>query len=317
MAVLICMVGHDYQRILDGVNCWRKRYPIETIYILYDRKKDKYGYASRRNAKDLERALSFAGSKPILIGYNPQSYPDVFSTLYSIIRFEVVDMERKVLIDTTSTTKEAYGAAVTCALMFSDVTLYIVPPAERGWYIPEPGMPEYEEWFNKVRSINGLEPQEIFLPGYRLENPKEDEEKIISLLLNHGGISDSIRSIIEWCNENPESAAVKNKYSRLIDSLVRKGLVKEVPQAKVKRVELTPFGKILALGLKYYKNRKEMHISKPIPIYKVPTSKDSSLHLEPESEDLVFKSEIDDIRIKFERKVANDIKHKAEYDLTI
>ncbi len=311
------MVGHDYQRILDGVNCWRKRYPIETIYILYDRKKDKYGYASRRNAKDLERALSFAGSKPILIGYNPQSYPDVFSTLYSIIRFEVVDMERKVLIDTTSTTKEAYGAAVTCALMFSDVTLYIVPPAERGWYIPEPGMPEYEEWFNKVRSINGLEPQEIFLPGYRLENPKEDEEKIISLLLNHGGISDSIRSIIEWCNENPENAAVKNKYSRLIDSLVRKGLVKEVPQAKVKRVELTPFGKILALGLKYYKNRKEMHISKPIPIYKVPTSKDSSLHLEPESEDLVFKSEIDDIRIKFERKVANDIKHKAEYDLTI
>jgi hypothetical protein len=302
MAVLICMVGHDYRRILDGVNYWRRRYPIEAIHILYDKKKDKYGYASRRNAKDLEEALSFAGSKPILIGYNPQSYPEVFSTLYSIIRFEVVDMERKVLIDTTSTTKEAYGAAVTCALMFSNVTLYVVPPAERGWYIPEPGMPEYEEWFSKVRNVSGLEPQEIFLPGYRLENPKEDEEKIISLLLAHGGASDSIRSIIEWCGENPESAAVKNKYSRLIDGLVRKGLVREIPQAKVKRVELTPFGKILALGLKYYKARRETHILKPIPTYSVHVDEDRSAQL---NEDLVFKSEIDDIRFRFERKAAS------------
>lgn len=296
------MVGHDYQRILDGVNYWRRKYPIEAIHILYDRKKDKYGYASRRNAKDLEEALSFAGSKPILIGYNPQSYPDVFSTLYSIIRFEVMDMERRVLIDTTSTTKEAYGAAVTCALMFSDVTLYVVPPAERGWYIPEPGMPEYEEWFSKVRNVNGLDPQEIFLPGYRLENPKEDEERIVSILLAHGGVSDSIRSIIEWCGENPENAAVKNKYSRLIDSLVRKGLVREIPQAKVKRVELTPFGKILALGLKYYKARKEIHTPKPIPTYSVSIDEDRSTQL---NEDLVFKSEIDNIRFRFERKAAN------------
>ena len=307
MAVLICMVGHDYQRILDGVNYWRRKYPIEAIHILYDRKKDKYGYASRRNTKDLERALSFAGSKPILIGYNPQSYQDVFSILYSIIRFEVVDMERRVLIDTTSTTKEAYGAAVTCALMFPDVILYVVPPAERGWYIPEPGMPEYEEWFNKVRSVNGLEPQEIFLPGYRLENLREDEEKIISLLLTHGGISDSIRSIIEWCGENPESAAIKNKYSRLIDRLVGKGLIKEIPQAKLKRIELTPFGKILALGLKYYKARREIYISKPIPIRRASISRDSDLHLESESEDLVLKSEIDNIRLKLEREVASNI----------
>jgi hypothetical protein len=302
MVVLICMVGHDYQRILDGVNYWRRKYPIEAIHILYDRKKDKYGYASRRNAKDLEEALSFAGSKPILIGYNPQSYPDVFSTLYSIIRFEVTDMERRVLIDTTSTTKEAYGAAVTCALMFSDVTLYVVPPAERGWYIPEPEMPEYEEWFSKVRNVNGLDPQEIFLPGYRLENPKEDEEKIVSILLTHGGVSDSIRSIIEWCGENPENAAVKNKYSRLIDGLVRKGLVREIPQAKVKRVELTPFGKILALGLKYYKARKEIHIPKPIPTYSVPVDEDRDPQL---NEDLVFKSEIDNIRFRFERKATS------------
>lgn len=296
------MVGHDYQRILDGVNYWRRKYPIEAIHILYDRKKDKYGYASRRNAKDLEEALSFAGSKPILIGYNPQSYSDVFSTLYSIIRFEVMDMERRVLIDTTSTTKEAYGAAVTCALMFSDVTLYVVPPAERGWYIPEPSMPEYEEWFSKVRNVNGLDPQEIFLPGYRLENPKEDEERIVSILLAHGGVSDSIRSIIEWCGENPENAAVKNKYSRLIDGLVRKGLVREIPQAKVKRVELTPFGKILALGLKYYKARKEIHTPKPIPTYSVSIDEDRSTQL---NEDLVFKSEIDNIRFRFERKAAN------------
>lgn len=311
MAVLICMVGHDYQRILDGVNHWRRRYPIEAIYILYDRKKDKYGYASRRNTKDLEEALSFAGSKPILVGYNPQSYSDVFSILYSIIRFEVQDMERKVLIDTTSTTKEAYGAAVTCALMFPDVTLYVVPPTERGWYIPEPGAPGYEEWFSKVRSVGGLEPQEIFLPGYRLENPREDEERIVSVLLAHGGASGSIRSIIEWCGENPESAAVKNKYSRLIDGLVKKGLVKEIPQTKVKRVELTPFGKILALGLRYYKAKKEKSTPKPIPVYH--TGKDTPL--EPESSDFTLKSEIDSIRARIEREIASShVKRKIDED---
>lgn len=317
MVVLICMVGHDYQRILDGVNHWRKRYPIEIIYVLYDKKKDKYGYASRRNAKDLEIALSFAGSKPTLIGYNPQSYSDVFSMLYSIIRFEVRDMERKVLIDTTSTTKEAYGAAVTCALMFSDVILYVVPPAERGWYVPEPGAPRYEEWFNKVRSISGLEPQEIFLPGYRLENPKEDEEKIVSVLLAHGGVSDSIRSIIEWCGENPESAAIKNKYSRLIDGLAKKGLVKEIPQTKVKRVELTPFGRILALGLKYYKAKKEKYTLKPISIYRAPISEDVNIPLEFESKDFAFKSEIDNIRARISSNHMRRRTGKTEYDLII
>lgn|GEM_PF-325899 len=257
MVVLMCFVGHDYQRIIDGINYWRMREPIEAIYLFYDKKRDPYGYASKRNTRDLEKALTFAGSKPKVIGINPQDYEDVFTSLYKALKIEVVDNGRKVLIDATSTTKEAYGAAVTVSLMFPKVGIYIVPPAERGWYIPEPGTPEYENWFSRVRMRRGTQPQEIYLPGNRLEHPSFEEMKILLALIEHGGKADSIKSIIKWCGENPRSPAVKNRFSRLIAKLVSKGLIAEEPSTRTKRLRLTDFGRVFAKALRLIASRPQ------------------------------------------------------------
>ncbi len=258
MVVMVCFVGHDYQRIIDGVNYWRSREPLENIYLVFDRKRDKYGYASKLNARDLADALAFAGQRPELVGVNPQSYDDVFAALYGILRREVDERGRRVLVDATSTTKEAYGAVVTVALMFPGVSIYIVPPAERGWYVPDPESPGFEEWFQRVRSVKGLTPQEIHLPGFRLERPSEEEERVLMALEEHGGRTDSIKSLIKWCGEDPSNPAVKNRFSRLIDKLVAKGVVAEGPAAKTKPVALTNFGRVLAKALKtYYSQQPE------------------------------------------------------------
>ncbi|MCX8205279.1 MAG: DUF6293 family protein [Candidatus Nezhaarchaeota archaeon] len=263
MVVMVCFVGHDYQRILDGVNYWRSREPLEKIYLVYDRKRDKYGYASKLNADELAEALTFAGQRPELVSTNPQSYEEVFTALYRILRREV-DEGKKVLIDATSTTKEAYGAVVTVSLMFPRVSIYVVPPAERGWYVPEPSAPGFEEWFQRVRSVKGLTPQEIYLPGFRLERLSEEEERVLMTLEEHGGRADSIKSLIQWCGEDPSSPAVKNKFSRLIDKLVEKGIAAEGPAAKTKPTSLTTFGRILAKALKHY--YAKTHEAKPAPI---------------------------------------------------
>lgn len=249
MVTLVCFVGYDYQRIIDGVNFLRTNQPIESIYLLYDKKKDVYGHASRINAKALESALSFAGSKPTLVPLNPQSYEEVFATLYRILK-EESSKGKKIFIDATSTSKEGIGASVTCALMFHNVGVYIVPPDERGWHIPSPGTQEFDEWFTKVRNVRGLQPQPIYLPGQRLGQPIEDEERVLLALESHGGRAESIKSIIEWCGEDPSSPAVKNKYSRLVRKLLKDGLVQFDFSTKTKRVRLSGFGKVLAKAIK-------------------------------------------------------------------
>jgi len=279
MVVLMCLVGHDYQRIIDGVNYWRLKEPIEAIYLIYDKKRDPFGYASRRNVKDLEKVLSFADMKPKILGIDPQSYEEVFTSIYKVLKLEVLDNRRKVLIDVTSTTKEAYGAILIASLMFPNVQVYVVPPEDRGWYLPEPGTPEYDEWFNKVRMRKGSKPQQIYLPGNRLQHPSYDEMRILVALIEHGGRADSVKSIIKWCGENPRNPAVKNRYSRLISKLLSRGLVKEEVSTKTKRITLTGFGKILAKSLRnisksqgivtddFYFRREEMVEASPKHIF--------------------------------------------------
>ena len=250
MVSFVCMVGNDFQRIIDGVNYWRMEEPIEIIYLLFDKKKDKYGFASQKNAEELSTALTFAGSKPLTIGYNPQSYKDVFCTLYKILKREVEQHKRRVLIDSTSTTKEAYGATVTISLMFKNVRIYIVPPQERGWYVPSPEDEVFKEWFKKTRNIKGMTPQEIYLPGQRFEHPNKEEKTVLLKLNEHGGHSETITSLIKWCNHNPKDPVTKNRYSRIIRRLENKGFVEKKPSSKGKSVSLTHFGKIFAEAMK-------------------------------------------------------------------
>ena len=250
MVAMLCMVGNDYQRIIDGINHWKNLEPIDSIYLFFDRKRDKYGFASRLNVKDLSITLSNNLLKPKTIGYNPQSYENVFCVFYSIIKREVDDYQRETLIDATSTTKEAYGAIVTVSLMFRDVKIYIVPPKQRGWYVPSPDDPSFKKWFSMTRSIKGMTPQEIYLPAQRLKQPNREEKMVLLKLLEHGGASDTLMQIMKWCNLNSSHPVVKTRFSRLTRRLERKGFIQKEPSKKGVKVSLTRFGRIYAKAIK-------------------------------------------------------------------
>ena len=255
MVTLMCMVGNDYQRIIDGVNYWREKEQIEVIYLLFDEKRDKFGFASQINAKDLVKSLSSASSKATAVGYNPQSYENVFCTIYSILKMEVDGRKREVLIDSTSTTKEAYGATVTISLMFKKVRIYIVPPQERGWYVPSPEDQNFKDWFSRTRNIPGGSPQEIYLPGQRLERPTDEEKAVLLKLNEHGGHSDTLGLIIRWCGEDSLDPVTKNHFSRLVSRLEGKGFVEKTPSMRGKEILLTYFGKIFAEAIKKHENQ--------------------------------------------------------------
>ena len=257
MVVLICMVGNDYQRIIDGVDHWKGKELIKATYLLFDKKQDKYGFASQTNVKELSSYLA-QSSKPVTVGYNPQSFENVFSTFYSILKKEVERYGRDALIDATSTTKEAYGATVTIALMFKNVRIYIVPPKERGWYVPSPQDEGFGEWFAKTRSVRGMQPQEIYLPGQRLKQPDKNEITVILKLREHQGFSDTVTAIIKWCRRNPKDPVVKNHYSRIISRLEEKGFVEKESTKQGKEVRLTRFGEILAEAIKKSRASKEV-----------------------------------------------------------
>ena len=246
MVCLVCMVGNDYQRILDGVNHWADREAIESLYLVYDSKKDKYGFASRKNVEDLSAAVSSLVLKQRKIGCNPQDFGNIFCTFYRVLDTEVNGQNRRVLIDATSTTKEAYGATVTVALMFKNVRIYIVPPKERGWYVPSPEDPVFKEWFQKTRSIPGLAPVEIYLPGQRLEQPNKEERRILERLREHGGSSESLVALIRWCGERTDDPVTKNRFSRIVSRLERRGFVQTNVTPSGKRVSLTVFGGMFA-----------------------------------------------------------------------
>ena len=253
MVALLCMVGNDYQRIIDGINHWKNLETIDAIYLFFDRKRDKYGFTSRRNVKDLSITLTNNVLKPKTIGYNPQSYQNVFCAFYSIIKREIDDYQREALIDTTSTTKEAYGAIVTISLMFRRIKIYIVPPKQRGWYVPSPDDPAFKKWFSMTRSIKGRTPQEIYLPAQRLKQPNREEKTVLLKLLEHGGASETLTQIMKWCNLSSYHPVVKTRFSRLTRRLERKGFIQKEPSKQGVKVSLTRFGKIYAEAIKKYR----------------------------------------------------------------
>ena len=166
---------------------------------------------------------------------------------------EIEKYGRYALIDATSTTKEAYGVTVTIALMFRNVRIYIVPPKERGWYVPSPEDANFKEWFARTRSISGMLPQEIYLPGQRLKQPDKDEVRVLSKLQEHQGFSDTVTTIIRWCRCDPKNPVVKNQFSRIIRRLEDKGFVEKETSKKGKNVRLTRFGKVLADAIKAFR----------------------------------------------------------------
>jgi len=252
MVVVIEYVGFHPTMALEGFNYIRMKKPIEGVYILYDSKRDRYGAASRRNAEKLIKKLEFF--KPIKVGVNPQSQLSIFSTLYAILRLEVGERRREAYIDITDMPPEAVATTAIVSTLFKDVHLYVVPARERGDFIPPPESPKFEEWLEEKDGKKGMEPLEIALPNVRLRFFEEGEEglsiRILSTLYEKGGEASSIKDLIRWCGGRATDPATKNRFSRIIDSLSRKGFLYKVHKGRERRIILTEFGKIYAKALR-------------------------------------------------------------------
>jgi len=113
--------------------------------------------------------------------------------------------------------------------------------------------------------VRGLQPQEIFLPGFRLEKLSYEEEKALMILESRGSEADSIKTLIRWCSEDPKDPRVKNKFSRLVNKLVSKGLLISETGARAKAIKLTDFGRIYAKALRRHYAEKRKSESAPYP----------------------------------------------------
>jgi len=237
----------------DGFERLRVAKGIERVYILHDSKSDRYGFASRRNASKLAKWLEYF--RPERVPINPQSFENVFSKLFAILYRECAIKRREVYIDVTDLPPEAVAAVTTLALMFRGVHMYVVAttPEKRGDFIPPPDSPRFEEWLEQKDDKRGLEPVELQLPSVRLKLLSDDErelcERILLALYRRGGEAGSIRDLIEWCGDDPSVPAVKNRYSRLVDSLARKGFVYKAYRGRERPVYLTEFGRVYAHAL--------------------------------------------------------------------
>ncbi|MGD2201351.1 MAG: hypothetical protein PVJ38_06965 [Candidatus Bathyarchaeota archaeon] len=209
---------------------------------------------SRKNAESLKERLEIMD--PIMVGYDPMDHRDAFRTMYSIFA-EAREEGEEILVDITSTTNLTQGVALTIILMFRNARVYTVPSKKPAWYVNgQIGDEKFENWFQNARNQPSMEPLEISLPGYRLEPHTKHEEKewkvekkVLKLLHDHGGSSDSISDIIRWSGYKKATSTLRNRYSRIINRLEMKGLVEAEKGSKMKVINLTDFGNIFAEAL--------------------------------------------------------------------
>ncbi|MFW6109310.1 MAG: hypothetical protein ACOC6N_02565, partial [archaeon] len=81
------------------------------------------------------------------------------------------------------------------------------------------------------------------------EKEWEREKKLLVLLYEHGGESDSISDIIRWFGYKAANSTLRNRFSRIISKLEMKGLIDAEKGSKMKVVSLTDFGEIFAEAL--------------------------------------------------------------------
>lgn len=257
MTIIICLVGQHYRRAFDGIRYWSKIHGITKLYLLHsdaEAEDNPFAYMSRTNAEELREKLEILD--PIMVGFDPMDQRSVFRTIYGIMR-QARDAGEEVLIDITSTTNTAMGIALTIALMFRNARVYSVPSEDPGWYVSgKPGDPAFERWFERARDQPSRDPTEIQLPGYRLEPSSRHEEKewerekrLLVLLREHGGESDSISDIIRWFGHKKANSTLRNRFSRIVAKLEMKGLVDAEKGSKMKVISLTEFGAIFAEAL--------------------------------------------------------------------
>lgn len=242
-AVTVHYVGFHPRLILEGFDRLRLSHPIEKVYLLYDGKPDRYGAVSRHNVKKLLQVLTFF--KPIPVKVNPLSYASVASTIYAILKSEE---GKTVLIDLTDMPPYMAATVAIISTMFPNAKLYAARPEQSGEFIPDPETPEFAEFLERKDNLRLQDVYTVEKPGVGLELLEEEGEEIavLTTLYLKNGSAESISELIRWLGKEPSRAVTRATYSRIVDSLERKGLVEREQEGRSKRIRLTQLGWALA-----------------------------------------------------------------------
>lgn len=245
MIVTVHFVGFHPRLILQGFEQVRLRYPVKRIYLLFDRKQDRYGSVSRYNVRRLSQELAFFG--PVTIPLNPLSFREVFSKVYGIVEAET-GAGHTVLIDLTDMPPMMASAVTLVSTMVKGVYLYGVQPDARGEFIPDPDSVEFEEWVMRKDDKDLSDIIVVHLPEERLRllggaARTGRMRRILEVLYNKGGSVRSIKRLIELCGEDGRDEKTKVYYSRYVAELKDKGLVSMEHSGKERTVRITEFGR--------------------------------------------------------------------------
>jgi len=172
----------------------------------------------------------------------------VYKTFVKIVARELSTTENtKVIIDITSTTKEAAIAATLISQLF-DVTISYVPRKEKLKWIASYRSPEA---FLEEKKVD-REDQGAGYLQYRIKASPLGDDEITALKTVHMKDFDSMNDLINYIGEvkkSPTDSAFQKYWSRVIHRLRDRGLLETVGETKAKQVRLTEIGSGLIEGI--------------------------------------------------------------------
>ncbi len=254
--LLCCFVTTEVRRVTEVIEYLLKEVPIRKIYIVCDRSSDRFGGISRENAKEIAKRIKLLN--PIVAKVNTRSIHSVLKYLTFIYDREGVGRYgSELVIDISSATKESMIAGCIFAALRRSVTVL---------YSRAEGGDEISFLVNrfsnsivlsrdivtllKERSVvkSSDRPSMILftIPSFKLGDLTDLERKILKKVDEVGGAVRAIRDVIELVGFSSEDSSIRSAFSRCIDSLERKGLVRKIFMGKTRAVMLTDLGKFIA-----------------------------------------------------------------------
>ena len=230
---------------------------IESINLAKQNiRSDRFGRISRENAKEIAKRIKLLN--PIVAKVNTRSIHSVLKYLTFIYDREGVGRYgSELVIDISSATKESMIAGCIFAALRRSVAVL---------YSRSEGGDEISFLVNrfsnsivlsrdivtllKERSVvkSSDRPSMILftIPSFKLGDLTDLERKILKKVDEVGGAVRAIRDVIELVGFSSEDSSIRSAFSRCIDSLERKGLVRKIFMGKTRAVMLTDLGKFIA-----------------------------------------------------------------------
>jgi len=253
--LLCCFVTTEVRRVTEVIEYLLKEVPIRRIYVVCDRTSDRFGRISRENAREVARRVKLLN--PVVAKVNTRSIHSVLKYLTFIYnREEVGRYGTELVIDISSATKESIIASCIFAALRRSVTV-LYSRAEGGdeisflvnrfsnSIVSSRDIVTLLKERSVVRSSDRPSIILFTIPSFKLGDLTDLERKILKKVDEVGGVVRAIRDVIELVGFSSEDSSVRSAFSRCIDSLERKGLVRKIFTGKTRAIMLTDLGRFI------------------------------------------------------------------------